>query len=604
MGTALLALGSCTRQEMPTVGEAICFTAEAVADAPEEGDTRIAYGSASGSTMAIRWNSTSDRVSIWSPEAVQNGDLNSHPDASYRTSSVSGGNVTGITAVSSSTQLMWNEDKDQHVFYGRYPDPSWSNAAGYSNTTFRNQSRQSSTFNCYLPASFSVSTSSGTYSYTQNMTYCYMTAYTSVSKGSTVNLSFTPAVSTYKINISHSISSGLTVSSVKLTSASHRMNGNYTVGIAANRTFNVPESSLAASAKSVTANFSSALSVPSGTTLSVTLFACPVTANDITLTLSTNYGDLSLPLKASGGSNLSFQAGKFFNVNCKAITSVSTEIGSSVMLVQIGSITDTSYSTGGSWTSDSFPFTVDAQGHQVCFAPGNLQYTKSTNTWSFMTTPYATVETSSQNVGTNYANQDVVSLFGWATSGYNGKYPYMTTTSNTEYGPNITSGQFGADWDWGKRNAISNGGGYTWRTLTSPEWVYILSTRPGNRFAKAQVNGRKGVIIFPDNFDPATVGIAISSINAGDVNYPNTINLDNWGKLAAKGCAFLPCAGYRTGESVSSSSTSWGEYWSSTPDSSLNTYAMSVRFIGSSLNPACDTAVRSKGCSVRLVRDL
>ena len=603
MGTALLAMASCTRQEMPTVGEAIRFTAEAVADAPEEGDTRIAYGSASGSTMAIRWNSTSDRVSIWSPDAVQNGNMSSHPDASYRTSSVSGGNVTGITAVSSSTQLMWNEDKDQHVFYGRYPDPSWSGAEGYSNTTFKNQDRQSSTFKCYLPASFSVSTSSGTYSYTQNMTYCYMTAYTSVSKGSTVNLSFTPAVSTYKINISHSISSGLTVSSVKLTSASHRMNGNYTVDIAANRTFNVPESSLAASAKSVTANFSSALSVPSGTTLSVTLFACPVTANDITLTLSTNYGDLSLPLKASSGSNLSFQAGKFFNVNCKAITIQNTEIGSSVMLVQIGSITNTSYSTGGSWTSGDFPFTVDAQGNQVCFAPGNLQYTKSTNTWSFMTAPYATVETNSQNVGTDYANQDVVSLFGWATSGYNGKYPYMTSGTNSDYGPNISSGQFGAEWDWGKRNAITNGGGYTWRTLSSAEWTYVMSTRSGNRFAKAVVNGRNGVIIFPDGFDPASVGVTINSINAsGDGFNKNSIGLGNWGKLAAKGCAFLPCAGFRDGESAYGLSTNWGEYWASTPYSSLSGYAHSLLFHGTTLYVW--QRQRHVGCSVRLVRDL
>ena len=591
---------------MPTVGEAIRFTAEAVADAPEEGDTRIAYGSASGSTMAIRWNSTSDRVSIWSPDAVQNGNMSSHPDASYRTSSVSGGNVTGITAVSSSTQLMWNEDKDQHVFYGRYPDPSWNGASAYSNnSTFRNQDRQSSTFNCYLPASFSVSTSSGTYSYTQDMTYCYMTAYTSVSKGSTVNLSFTPAVSTFKINISHSISSGLTVSSVKLTSASHRMNGNYTVGIAASRTFNVPESSLAASAKSVTANFSSALSVPSGTTLSVTLFACPVTANDITLTLSTNYGELSLPLKASGGSNLSFQAGKFFNVNCKAITIQNTEIGSSVMLVQINGPVNTDYSTGGSWTSGNYPFTVDAQGHKVCFAPGNLQYTKSTNTWSFMTAPYATVETSGQNVGDNYANQDVVSLFGWATSGNNNKYPYMTSTTNTDYGPNITSGQFGAEWDWGRRNAISNGGGYTWRTPTCAEWTYVLSTRSGNRFVKAKVNGKNGIIIFPDNFDPASVGLSLNSINAGNANYPsNSVSLDNWGKLAAKGCAFLPAAGYRSGGSVYGLADYWASYWSSTPQSTLNSRAMSLLFYQSQLDPAYQSMVRSDGCSVRLVRDL
>ena len=62
-------------------------------------------------------------------------------------------------------------------------------------------------------------------------------------------------------------------------------------------------------------------------------------------------------------------------------------------------------------------FTINSSGDQVYFSQGNLQYTKSTSTWSFMEHQWSTVETLEQYVGPDYANQDVVSIFGWGTSG-------------------------------------------------------------------------------------------------------------------------------------------------------------------------------------------
>ena len=61
-------------------------------------------------------------------------------------------------------------------------------------------------------------------------------------------------------------------------------------------------------------------------------------------------------------------------------------------------------------------YTVNVGGDQVYFSKGNLQYTQSTQKWSFMEHQYDVVETVGQNVGNNYANQDVVSLFGWGTT--------------------------------------------------------------------------------------------------------------------------------------------------------------------------------------------
>ena len=156
---------------------------------------------------------------------------------------------------------------------------------------------------------------------------------------------------------------------------------------------------------------------------------------------------------------------------------------------------------------------------KVYFSKGNLQYTKSTNIWSFMDHQYSTVETTSQAIGTDYASQDVVSLFGWGTSGWNNGntyyQPYNTTFTSSGYGPKNGStytydltGTY-ANADWGLYNAISNGGNTagTWRTLTKDEWTYLFNTRNAStvngtadaRYAKAYLFGTThGVIIFPD----------------------------------------------------------------------------------------------------------
>ena len=111
---------------------------------------------------------------------------------------------------------------------------------------------------------------------------------------------------------------------------------------------------------------------------------------------------------------------------------------------------------------------------KVYFSKGNLQYTKSTGIWSFMDHQYSTVETTDQAIGDDYASQDVVSLFGWGTSGWNNGntyyQPYNTAYVSSSgsskgygYGPKNGStytydltGTY-ANADWG-HNAISNGG--------------------------------------------------------------------------------------------------------------------------------------------------
>ena len=72
--------------------------------------------------------------------------------------------------------------------------------------------------------------------------------------------------------------------------------------------------------------------------------------------------------------------------------------------------------------------------------------------------------------------------------------------------------------------------------------------------------------------------------------------------LAAKGCVFLPAAGYRNGTSVNGVGSN-GRYWSSSPSTSGVNYAYRVSFYSDSLYPA-NNGYRYNGFSVRLVREV
>ena len=235
-------------------------------------------------------------------------------------------------------------------------------------------------------------------------------------------------------------------------------------------------------------------------------------------------------------------------------------------------------------------------GTKVYFSKGNLQYTKSTGKWSFMTNQYSTVETLNQNVGTNYASQNVVSLFGWGTSGsapsgQTACAPYYTTATNDDYVSNITttgvSWGTGSEWDWGTAAASDLGSG--WRTLTKDEWEYLFNTRTvnngqgsGKSYTLGQtVNDVLGVVLYPDDYTGTTYTTS-----------------SDWSTFESAGCVFLPAAGYRSGPFVYDVG-SLGGYWSSTASSASNAYY--VRFISGTVNPANNSS-QYRGYSVRLVR--
>ena len=92
-----------------------------------------------------------------------------------------------------------------------------------------------------------------------------------------------------------------------------------------------------------------------------------------------------------------------------------------------------------------------------------------------------------------------------------------------------------------------------------------------------------------------------ASTNTTDAAFTiNSWTSDDWSKMEAAGCVFLPAAGYRSGSSVLNAGLV-GNYWSSSPHDSNAGYAYDVNFGSSYLIPAYG-CYRYFDQSVRLVR--
>ena len=291
--------------------------------------------------------------------------------------------------------------------------------------------------------------------------------------------------------------------------------------------------------------------------------------------------------------------------------------------------------------------------HKVSFSPGNLQwsYTNGGTTptthavagggteagtfrfaehqWNFVGNITvgnvygvggdATVKCS--NTKMNYNYKGWVDLLGYGTSGWNSgadNYtPWSTSADNRNYRPgrnyaNNLTGAY-ANADWGIYNEIYNPStgvtdpAGTWRTLTNDEWVYLCtlrSTLSGARYAKANVNGVKGLLLFPDDWDPNVY--TINSVNIGTVDYTvNVISLADFLLLEDKGVAFLPAGGNRTNRNVNESGLN-GSYWSTTSYDNDNAHGLYFgtdrKYGGLFVGPGL-THGRSHGRFVRLVHD-
>ena len=291
-------------------------------------------------------------------------------------------------------------------------------------------------------------------------------------------------------------------------------------------------------------------------------------------------------------------------------------------------------------------FTANSSGLKVAFSQGNLQatYNGSDWTWAFAAHQYDYIGNASGNtkVTDSYpfiSENATVDLFGWvgASSSFTGVAQYGITSSktlNSEDGYGYVADE-SMKAEWNSTNlTITNGGTYTWRTLTGREggeWDWIIGqlyyAEPGNncRASGATVNGTSnarythatintdgtpvnGMILFPDG----------CKINSSSATSWGNINLDSewgtkcttaqWTHLEELGCVFLPAAGCREEAEVEEVGTD-GYYWSSSyresfmPYESNTEWAHNMYFGSGSMSPTGDTH-RYRGFSVRLVREV
>ena len=219
-------------------------------------------------------------------------------------------------------------------------------------------------------------------------------------------------------------------------------------------------------------------------------------------------------------------------------------------------------------------FTINAGGETIVFAPGNLQYQASTNTWRFAEHQYdyvgdatrgnvyqGSMKCDNAQISSTYSGW--IDMFRWGTSGWNNGsnayMPYSTNYGSNDYIPfgiyderyhNLTG--IYANSDWGIYNQIGNDAPGTWRTPTYDEWNYIFSLRPnaanlrGQASIVTQTETINGYILFPDSFVmPQGLTFVSKQQQGHDLYYEtNVYSLEDWSRLENAGAVFLPASGY------------------------------------------------------------
>ena len=228
-------------------------------------------------------------------------------------------------------------------------------------------------------------------------------------------------------------------------------------------------------------------------------------------------------------------------------------------------------------------FTINSNGDKVFFSKGNLQYNATTGGFSFAEHQWDTI-------GTNNRLNGTMDLFSWGT----GRTPNSSTAST-------------AFNDWGA-NPISNGGNQAnqWRTLTAAEWYYLFMNRSTNLFGLGTVNGVKGLILLPDQWNGTGFNPGTKLLNGNQYKgakwTDNTYTAVQWAEMEAQGAVFLPVTGERDGYSVTSAeSYGGGVYWTSSATGG-NTAGM-VYFTESDIRPSGQWRTHY-GYAVRLVQSI
>ena len=274
---------------------------------------------------------------------------------------------------------------------------------------------------------------------------------------------------------------------------------------------------------------------------------------------------------------------------------------------------------------------------RVKFAKGNLQYLASQKIWRFADHQYDIIGDAPGNTTpeAQRSNQGYwIDYFGWGTSGYRSDgakawQPWHTSTTNSDYCPNVKSeaswsGAY-ANCDWGTHNFTSNfDEGY--RVLTADEWYYLFYTRRGTKDDNDATTlkgigtlfGMPGLFLLPDywswsDIDSEILEKADNFVFIGDNNnFSRNVIKDNsdghalWSAMETNGAVFLPAAGWREGLTVNNVGLSLYYHTSTSAAASTSESMKSVAFGNNGANIAnlvSSSGRRMIGRSVRLVKD-
>lgn len=192
-------------------------------------------------------------------------------------------------------------------------------------------------------------------------------------------------------------------------------------------------------------------------------------------------------------------------------------------------------------------FTIDKDGGKVRFSKGNLWCNASADeaskwVWALEENQYDSNTGTKQGANQRIYNNTHVSHFYYSANGL------KAGDNGYGAGPNRISGQ-----DSGVNIGLVFGQDSKWTVLEKDEMKYLLETRETGatvgtttnaRYSPIQVNGKDGLMIFPDTFtwDTSLYGDIPTNINkAGSFkDYTAT-----FGKLEKDGVVFLPSNGLR-----------------------------------------------------------
>ena len=281
------------------------------------------------------------------------------------------------------------------------------------------------------------------------------------------------------------------------------------------------------------------------------------------------------------------------------------------------------------------PFTINADGGQISFSQGNLQYQAAPNkVFRFAGKQTDYIGEDNNKLKTNYTGWIDLMAYPTGNLNYRDYGPAFACSACVETGGEM-SGDDENGFDSPTRrnspmsddipftefgdNTILNAGNYTWRTLTANEWGYLFLNRKdaADLFGFATVDNVRGVVILPDDwslpsgstFVPASEKMNIADgdvyeLKEGESAYTlNTYSSTDmsWQKMEAAGAVFLPAAGYRK-ERVTAEWNESGFYLSSTEVPEKSSDILLLNFKQTTCQPNYSTSNWEYGYAVRLVR--